>query len=94
METRIQRYKIYREEILHDGFLIDKILKDSDLIKSYRKKIDDIEPKILLNLKFDNSLKKIISIDKSDKRFLDVIKSFSNIVNTKEFEKIEHDFEM
>ncbi len=76
MQTRIEKWKIYRQEILNDGLMLDKLANESSVIKDYKLKIDELNPKILNDISTNSALSNLISID---------LKKYSEIENLKEF---------
>lgn len=47
--TRIEKYADYRKQILNEDAFLSTIDTESSIINSYRKKIMDLNPNILLN---------------------------------------------
>lgn len=80
IETRIKKWQFYRNEIINEGLLIDKISNDSAIAKRYKDIIDKLNPKILHGVSSNQKLVRLISIDdnkmsevKSLQRFIDLI---------------------
>lgn len=79
MQTRIERFKNYRDQIYNDGVLLNKIENDSNTITEYKKQINSISPSILKEIEQDNQIARVISIDninKNDNEFINNILEF------------------
>ena len=63
MQTRIEKWKLYRQEILNDGLMLDKLANESSVIQDYKLKIDELNPKILYDISTNSALSNLISID-------------------------------
>ncbi len=82
MQTRIEKWKLYRQEILNDGLMLDKLANESSVIQDYKLKIDELNPKILYDISTNSALSNLISID---------LKKYSEIENLKEFSSLIDD---
>jgi hypothetical protein len=84
METRIEKYRFYRNEIINESLLLDKIVNESAIISEYKQRIDEISPKILANLKSNQSYIKLISINNSDEyKSLQAMESYMDLIEEK-----------
>jgi hypothetical protein len=80
MQTRIERYRIYRNEIASESTLIDKITATSVVIQNYKKNIDSLSPHILANINDNKALAKLISINNNKMQELDMLNNFVNLI--------------
>lgn len=81
MQTRIEKWKLYRQEILNDGLMLDKLANESSVIKDYKLKIDELNPKILEDISTNSALSNLISIDIKKYSEIDNLKEFSNLID-------------
>lgn len=87
METRIEKWRAYREEINARGILLDKISGEVKTLVEYKKRIDKIAPKILGDITNDESLSLILSTNSNtlehEKKLMDILNSIDqNQLNT------------
>jgi hypothetical protein len=80
MQTRIERYRLYRNEIANESMLIDKIATTSTIIKNYKKTIDELSPRILANINDDKSLAKLISINNNKMLEVETLNEFMKLI--------------
>ncbi len=81
MQTRIEKWKIYRQEILNDGLMLDKLANESSIIKDYKLKIDQLNSKILNGISTNSALSNLISIDLKKYSEIENLKEFSNLID-------------
>jgi hypothetical protein len=88
METRIKRYQIYRNEIINEGLLLDRLVDETNISKHYKAKIDSLDHNILSHINNNKSISKLISINENEmlesKRMLD----FVNLIDDKKIKTI------
>ena len=93
--TRIEKYADYRKQILNEDAFLSTIDTESSIINSYRKKIMDLNPHILLNeaddVKWFTPTVPLVSVNQMDPTVFQKIKNFSNLIDTKQEEKIIKD---
>lgn len=93
--TRIEKYADYRKQILNEDAFLSTIDTESSIINSYRKKIMDLNPNILLNeaddVKWFTPTVPLVSVNQMDPTVFQKIKNFSNLIDTKQEEKIIKD---
>jgi hypothetical protein len=83
MQTRIEKYRVYRNEIVNESLLLDKIVSESAIINYYKQRIDAISPKILANLKNIQAYAKLISISNHEHKDLTMMSSYMNLIEDK-----------
>jgi hypothetical protein len=83
METRMQRYAVYRKEIINEGMLLDKLSDDSFATKKLKERIDEISPKILTDLRGGRSLAKLISVNANDMAEISAISQYMSLIESK-----------
>jgi hypothetical protein len=83
METRIQRYAVYRKEIINEGMLLDKLSDDSITTKQLKERIDEISPKILADLRGGRSLAKLISVNTNDMNEINLVNKYMSLIESK-----------
>lgn len=67
METRVQKYKLYREQIINESVFLDSIFNESQEIQKYKKRINNINDSILDNLNINsNKILNPVIINKND----------------------------
>lgn len=81
MENRIEKWKLYRQEILNDGLMLDKLANESSTISKYKQKIDELNPKILKDMPQTETLANLISIDKKDYQDYESLKEFASLID-------------
>jgi hypothetical protein len=81
METRMERYRVYRNEITNEGMLIDRLVDESNISSQYRDKINALDPNILINLNIDKSLAKLISINTNEMKEANQMTHFMNLID-------------
>lgn len=91
METRIEKYKLYRQEILNDGLILDKLANESSTIKNYKLKIDELNPKILENTPTNSTISNLVSVDKKDYSEIDNLKDFSALIDEAKLSNSENE---
>lgn len=91
METRAEKWKLYRQEILNDGLMLDKLANESSIIKEYKTKIDEINPKILDGVSTSSTLANLISIDLKDYSEIEKIREFANLIDEQKLSKISNE---
>lgn len=93
--TRIEKYADYRKQILNEDAFLSVIDTESSIINSYRKKIMDLNPNILINeaddIQWFTPTVPLVSINQMDSTVFQKIKNFSNLIDTKQEEKIIKD---
>ena len=86
--TRIEKYADYRKQILNEDAFLSTIDTESSIINSYRKKIMDLNPNILLNeaddVKWFTPTVPLVSVNQMDPTVFQKIKNFSNLIDTKQ----------
>jgi hypothetical protein len=88
METRIERYRIYRNEILNEGVLLDRLVDETNVSKQYKQKIDTLDPNILANMNTNKSLAKLISVNQNEMNESKQMVSFINLIDEKRISTI------
>jgi hypothetical protein len=83
METRIERYRVYRNEIINEGMLIDRLVDESNISIQYKQKIDALDPNILANLNINNSIAKLISINTNEMKEANKMIHFIGLIDEK-----------
>ncbi|GHU47852.1 hypothetical protein FACS1894218_3220 [Bacilli bacterium] len=91
METRIHRYKIYRDEIANESTLISKVAVDSKAINNYRDRINHIDSTILENMNLDRSLLKLVSINQRSAKESETMVHFLNIIEEQKMSNIKEE---
>ncbi len=81
MENRIEKWRLYRQEILNDGLMLDKLANESSTISKYKQKIDELNPKILKDMPQTDTLANLISIDKKDYQDYESLKEFASLID-------------
>ena len=81
MENRIEKWRLYRQEILNDGLMLDKLANESSTISKYKQKIDELNPKILKDMPQTETLANLISIDKKDYQDYESLKEFASLID-------------
>ena len=81
VETRIKKWQLYRNEIINEGILIDKIANDSAIAKRYKEVIDKLNPRILMNSDENRSLAKLISINENKMHEIKVLEKFTELID-------------
>ncbi|GHU32313.1 hypothetical protein FACS1894166_05390 [Bacilli bacterium] len=93
METRIERYKIYRDEIANESTLISKVAVGSKAINTYRERIDRIDSTILENMNLDRNLLKLVSINQRSAKESETMVHFLNIIEEKKMTNIKEEID-
>jgi hypothetical protein len=88
METRIERYRIYRNEIINEGVLLDRLVDETNISRKYKSKIDNLDSSILANLNFDKSLAKLISVDENEMKESKQMMHFMELIDDKKIKNI------
>lgn len=81
MENRIEKWRLYRQEILNDGLMLDKLANESSTISKYKQKINELNPKILKDMPQTETLANLISIDKKDYQDYESLKEFASLID-------------
>ena len=93
--TRIKKYADYRKQILNEDAFLSVIDTESSIINSYRKKIMDLNPNILINeaddIQWFTPAVPLVSVNKMDPTVFQNLKNFSNLIDTQQEEKIIKD---
>jgi hypothetical protein len=89
METRIEKYKLYRNEIKNKQYIISQINSKNTKITMYKKKIDDISEKILDNFFIPEHIVSFYSIDQNDEKSVNEIKGIISNIDTKDLDNIQ-----
>lgn len=93
--TRIEKYADYRKQILNEDAFLSVIDTESSIINSYRKKIMDLNPNILINeaddIQWFTPTVPLVSVNQMDPSVFQKIKNFSNLIDTQQEEKIIKD---
>jgi hypothetical protein len=88
METRLERYRIYRNEIINEGVLLDRLVDETNISKQYKAKIDALDPNILANTNTNKSLAKLISINQNEMNESKQMMNFINLIDEKRIANI------
>lgn len=93
--TRIKKYADYRKQILNEDAFLSVIDTESSIINSYRKKIMDLNPNILINeaddIQWFTPTVPLVSVNQMDPTVFQNLKNFSNLIDTQQEEKIIKD---
>lgn len=93
--TRIEKYADYRKQILNEDAFLSVIDTESSIINSYRKKIMDLNPNILINeaddIQWFTPTVPLVSVNQMDPTVFQNLKNFSNLIDTQQEEKIIKD---
>ena len=93
--TRIEKYADYRKQILNEDAFLSVIDTESSIINSYRKKIMDLNPNILINeaddIQWFTPTVPLVSVNQMDPTVFQKIKNFSNLIDRQQEEKIIKD---
>lgn len=82
-ETRIKKWQVYRNEIINEGVLVNKIANESAITKRYKEIIDKLNPKILVNANIDQTMAKLISIDENKMFEVKELQKFVELIDDK-----------
>lgn len=82
-ETRIKKWQVYRNEIINEGVLVNKIANESAITKRYKEIIDKLNPKILVNANIDQTMAKLISIDENKMLEVKELQKFVELIDDK-----------
>jgi len=88
MQTRIQKWAEYRQQIINQGILLNQINDQSMIVKNYKAKIDSILPKILKGVDTEYSIYNLISVDHSDYQSSNDIKEFVTLIDNLKIEPL------
>lgn len=83
IETRIKKWHLYRNEIINEGILIDKVSNESAVTKHYKETIDRLNPKILNGISNNRKLARLISINNNEMLELKSLQKFIDLVDDK-----------
>ncbi len=81
MKNRIEKWRLYRQEILNDGLMLDKLANESSAILKYKQKIDELNPKILKDMPKTEALANLVSINKKDNQDYESLKEFASLID-------------
>jgi hypothetical protein len=88
METRLERYRIYRNEIINEGVLLDRLVDETNISKQYKTKIDALDSNILANINENKSLAKLISVNQNEMIESKQMVDFLNLIDEKKISDI------
>jgi hypothetical protein len=91
METRLERYRIYRNEIINEGVLLDRLVDETNISKQYKAKIDALDSNILANINIDKSLAKLISVNENEMNESKQMVNFMNLIDEKRIANISNE---
>ncbi|MDR1850686.1 MAG: hypothetical protein LBQ45_00970 [Mycoplasmataceae bacterium] len=94
MQTRIERWKSYRDEIKNKATIIEHIESKNEKIATYKKQIESISPKIINNISVDEYLTPLLSFDKNENTDAETILNILSQINYSELEKVENKLNM
>lgn len=83
MTTRIERYRIYRNEIINEGVLLDRLVDETNISKQYKTKIDALDSNILANINDGKSLAQLISVNLNQMKESKQMTNFINLIDEK-----------
>ena len=83
METRLERYRIYRNEIINEGVLLDQLIDEANVSKQYKNKIDALDVNILANINEQKSLAKLISVNQNEMNESKQMTNYINLIDEK-----------
>ena len=83
--TRIEKYAVYRKQILNEDYFLSNIDNQSQIVKLYRDKIMGLNPNILINESeqihdFPTPIQ-LTSICQVDPTMFQSLKKFPNLIN-------------
>jgi hypothetical protein len=81
METRLERYRLYRNEIINEGILLDRLVDETNISKQYKSKIDALDSHILANINENKSIAKLISINENEMNESKQMVNFMNLID-------------
>ncbi|MDR0739758.1 MAG: hypothetical protein LBF00_02690 [Mycoplasmataceae bacterium] len=88
METRVERYRIYRNEIINEGLLLDRLVDETNISKRYKTKIDNLDRNILAEIDNSKSISKLISINENEMVESKQMLNFVNLIDDKKIKNI------
>jgi hypothetical protein len=88
METRVERYRIYRNEIINEGVLLDRLVDETNISKQYKNQIDALDPNILANIEENRALAKLISVNENEMNETKQMVNFVNLIDEKRIASI------
>ncbi len=77
----MEKYRLYRQQILNDGLMLDKLANESSIIKSYTDKINELNPKILDESITNSTIANLISVNLKKYEEVEGLKDFSNLID-------------
>jgi hypothetical protein len=88
METRIERYRIYRNEIINESLLLDRLVDETSISKQYKTRIDDLDPSILADIHIDKSIARLISINENEMQESKQMMHFMELIDEKRIQQV------
>jgi hypothetical protein len=89
METRVEKYKAYREEIKAKLYIISQINSKNNKITTYKKQIDDISENILSNLSIYEHITPFYSINQNQHSEITAINNILSGLDNKLLDSIQ-----
>ena len=93
--TRMEKYAEYRKQILNEDYFLSNIDNQSQIVKSYREKIMDLNPNILINeseqVNDFSLINQLISVYQVDPTMFQSLKNYPSLINNERKQKIIND---
>ena len=93
--TRIEKYAVYRKQILNEDYFLSNIDNQSQIVKLYHDKIMDLNPNILINeseqIRDFPTVNQLTFVYQVDPTMFQSLKNYPNLINNDKKQKIVTD---